>query len=110
MVLAIIPEWKKKACRFSSLYGRLVGKTRPICHIPAHAIFSLSLTVSTSMQRPIVFMDIQIGETPAGRMKFELFSDIVPKYICNSLPHSASVIDSLSQNRRELSPTLYRRI
>ncbi|KIO26070.1 hypothetical protein M407DRAFT_243867 [Tulasnella calospora MUT 4182] len=29
--------------------------------------------------RPIVFMDIQIGETPAGRMKFELFSDIVPK-------------------------------
>ncbi|KAG2002410.1 peptidyl-prolyl cis-trans isomerase [Coprinopsis cinerea AmutBmut pab1-1] len=24
-------------------------------------------------------MDIQIGETPAGRIKFELFSDIVPK-------------------------------
>ncbi|KAF5349956.1 hypothetical protein D9756_009246 [Leucocoprinus leucothites] len=34
---------------------------------------------STSSQRPIVFMDIQIGETPAGRMKFELFSDVVPK-------------------------------
>jgi len=29
--------------------------------------------------RPVVFMDIQIGETPAGRMKIELFSDIVPK-------------------------------
>ncbi|KAF4565352.1 Peptidyl-prolyl cis-trans isomerase H [Pleurotus pulmonarius] len=29
--------------------------------------------------RPIVFMDINIGETPAGRMKMELFSDIVPK-------------------------------
>jgi hypothetical protein len=25
-------------------------------------------------------MDIQIGETPAGRIKMELFSDIVPKY------------------------------
>ncbi|KAF7298628.1 Peptidyl-prolyl cis-trans isomerase [Mycena indigotica] len=29
--------------------------------------------------RPIVFMDINIGETPAGRIKMELFSDIVPK-------------------------------
>ena len=25
-------------------------------------------------------MDINIGETPAGRLKMELFSDIVPKY------------------------------
>ncbi|KAI0033199.1 cyclophilin-like domain-containing protein [Vararia minispora EC-137] len=32
-----------------------------------------------SNQRPVVFMDIQIGETPAGRLKMELFSDIVPK-------------------------------
>ena len=30
--------------------------------------------------RPVVFMDINIGETPAGRLKMELFSDIVPKY------------------------------
>ncbi|KAG9100212.1 Peptidyl-prolyl cis-trans isomerase H, partial [Ceratobasidium sp. 392] len=29
--------------------------------------------------RPIVFMDVNIGETPAGRLKMELFSDIVPK-------------------------------
>ncbi|KAJ3566430.1 hypothetical protein NP233_g7010 [Leucocoprinus birnbaumii] len=36
-------------------------------------------STSATTQRPIVFMDIQIGETPAGRMKFELFSDIVPK-------------------------------
>ncbi|KAF9021489.1 putative peptidyl-prolyl cis-trans isomerase [Hymenopellis radicata] len=33
----------------------------------------------TSTTRPIVFMDINIGETPAGRMKMELFSDLVPK-------------------------------
>ncbi|SNX86331.1 probable peptidyl-prolyl cis-trans isomerase [Melanopsichium pennsylvanicum] len=29
--------------------------------------------------RPIVFMDISIGDVPAGRLKFELFSDIVPR-------------------------------
>ncbi|KAF8196932.1 cyclophilin-like domain-containing protein [Pholiota molesta] len=34
--------------------------------------------MSTST-RPVVFMDINIGETPAGRLKMELFSDIVPK-------------------------------
>jgi peptidyl-prolyl isomerase H (cyclophilin H) len=34
-----------------------------------------------SPQRPIVFMDVNIGETPAGRLKMELFSDVVPKYV-----------------------------
>ncbi|KAJ4476597.1 cyclophilin-like domain-containing protein [Lentinula aciculospora] len=33
----------------------------------------------SSTTRPIVFMDINIGETPAGRLKMELFSDIAPK-------------------------------
>ncbi|KAJ7583060.1 cyclophilin-like domain-containing protein [Mycena floridula] len=33
----------------------------------------------TSTTRPVVFMDVSIGETPAGRLKMELFSDIVPK-------------------------------
>ncbi|KAL4075624.1 cyclophilin-like domain-containing protein [Scleroderma yunnanense] len=32
-----------------------------------------------STTRPVVFMDVNIGETPAGRIKMELFSDIVPK-------------------------------
>lgn len=31
--------------------------------------------------RPIVFFDIMIGSTVAGRIKFELFSDIVPKSV-----------------------------
>ena len=35
--------------------------------------------VMASAPRPVVFMDINIGETPAGRMKMELFSDIAPK-------------------------------
>jgi peptidyl-prolyl isomerase H (cyclophilin H) len=26
-------------------------------------------------------MDVNIGETPAGRLKMELFSDIVPKFV-----------------------------
>ena len=58
--------------------------------------------------RPIVFFDINIGETPAGRIKFELFrfvirfealavtdsslfdSDVVPKSVCLSLSMDAS--------------------
>ncbi|GAA5829394.1 hypothetical protein JCM3766R1_001084 [Sporobolomyces carnicolor] len=31
------------------------------------------------MPRPIVFFDISIGNTPAGRIKMELFDDIVPR-------------------------------
>lgn len=29
--------------------------------------------------RPIVFFDISIGDTPAGRIKMELFNDICPR-------------------------------
>ena len=38
--------------------------------------------MTSTTTRPVVFMDINIGETPAGRLKMELFSDIVPKYVC----------------------------
>ncbi|GKT27565.1 Cyclophilin-type peptidyl-prolyl cis-trans isomerase like protein [Aduncisulcus paluster] len=31
------------------------------------------------MSRPTVFFDIKIGSTSAGRITFELFSDVVPK-------------------------------
>jgi peptidyl-prolyl isomerase H (cyclophilin H) len=30
-------------------------------------------------ERPVVFFDISIGDVAVGRMKMELFSDIVPK-------------------------------
>lgn len=35
--------------------------------------------IDPSGQRPIVFFDLSIGETSIGRLKMELFSDIVPK-------------------------------
>lgn len=38
------------------------------------------MSSNSGTTRPVVFMDINIGETPAGRLKMELFSDIVPKY------------------------------
>jgi len=33
----------------------------------------------TQLANPIVFFDIAIGSTVAGRIKFELFADVVPK-------------------------------
>lgn len=38
------------------------------------------MSSTPSATRPVVFMDVKIGETPAGRIKMELFSDVVPKY------------------------------
>ena len=52
------------------------------CYHDLRALSFLAAYMSSSTTnptRPIVFMDINIGETPAGRMKMELFSDIVPK-------------------------------
>ena len=46
----------------------------------------VNLNTMATTQRPIVFMDINIGETPAGRLKMELFSDIVPKFARLPLP------------------------
>jgi peptidyl-prolyl isomerase H (cyclophilin H) len=34
---------------------------------------------SKTNNNPIVFFDISIGGTPAGRIKMELFSDVCPK-------------------------------
>ena len=39
----------------------------------------MSSSTLTTTTRPIVFMDINIGETPIGRLKMELFNDICPK-------------------------------
>jgi hypothetical protein len=48
---------------------------------PSSAFFHTLSTTMSSTQRPIVFMDVNIGETPAGRLKMELFSDVVPKFV-----------------------------
>ena len=78
----------------------------------------LSLTHNTkrtmaSTQRPIVFMDVNIGETPAGRLKMELFSDVVPKYVASvplswiSLHRSTHVLRT-AENFRQLCTGEYR--
>ncbi|CEQ42201.1 SPOSA6832_03988 [Sporobolomyces salmonicolor] len=38
------------------------------------------------MPRPIVFFDLNIGNTPAGRIKMELFDDIVPRCVPSVSP------------------------
>lgn len=38
-----------------------------------------SQMVPATAARPVVFMDLAIGETAIGRIKFELFADIVPR-------------------------------
>ena len=65
----------------------------------------------TSNQRPIVFMDVNIGETPAGRLKMELFSDIVPKYVA-SVPLATSLHRShpRPQDRREFPTVMHGRV
>lgn len=39
----------------------------------------LEMSNSSQDERPVVFFDISIGDVPIGRMKMELYSDIVPK-------------------------------
>lgn len=41
----------------------------------------MSMDAPAGVTRPICFLDIQIGETAAGRIKIELFSDVVPKCV-----------------------------
>lgn len=38
------------------------------------------------MPRPVCFFDVSIGQTPAGRIKMELFDDICPKSVGPPLP------------------------
>lgn len=58
--------------------------------------------------RPIVFMDVNIGETPAGRLKMELFSDIVPKCV-QSVRCTIHVL-RFQQDGRELQAAMYWRV
>ena len=66
--------------------------------------------MTSSTTRPIVFMDVNIGETPAGRLKMELFSDIVPKLvgrhdICLANP---ALTPRTAENFRQLCTGEYR--
>lgn len=47
-----------------------------------HSAQSIAMTTPAAPSvRPIVFFDITVGSTSAGRIKIELFNDKVPKYV-----------------------------
>lgn len=48
---------------------------------PALSPATMSFDAPAGVTRPVCFLDIQIGETAAGRIKIELFSDVVPKCV-----------------------------
>ena len=69
-----------------------------------------TLVRMSTATRPIVFVDINIGETPAGRIKMELFSDIVPKSV-TILPSpffECSVFFRTAENFRQMCTGEYR--
>ena len=59
-------------------------------------------------------MDINIGETPAGRLKMELFSDIVPKCVGHAtfipalLTVCSGTTNRTAENFRQLCTGEYR--
>ena len=69
--------WPIGYCRFA------VGILIVLPTDSVHVFLNLHrhLSIMSNQTRPIVFMDINIGETPAGRIKMELFSDVVPKCV-----------------------------
>jgi hypothetical protein len=62
----------------------------------------------SSTVRPVVFMDVNIGETPAGRLKMELFSDIVPKFVAISMVCFAA--KSCPKDGGKFPAAVYRRV
>ena len=49
--------------------------------------------MASASGRPVVFMDMNIGETPVGRIKMELFNDVVPKFASRILHDFGQVAD-----------------
>lgn len=54
--------------------------------------------------RPVVFFDVSISDQPAGRIKVELFNDVVPKYVDRGAhtPFISSLLCRTAENFRQL--------
>lgn len=74
------------------------------CFNLASTLYTMSASTNTTT-RPVVFMDVSIGETPAGRMKMELFSDIAPKSVDKQCAHTYAnylIANRTAENFRQL--------
>lgn len=49
---------------------------------PHVVLFHTAMQGAGTKGRPVVFFDVSVGDTPVGRIKLELYNDIVPKYVC----------------------------
>nr|XP_046252583.1 peptidyl-prolyl cis-trans isomerase H [Scatophagus argus] len=55
-------------------------KIIPLCSVKTAYLLSVTMSVqSSNPNNPVVFFDITIGGQDVGRMKIELFADVVPK-------------------------------
>ena len=100
-----VPAWRKMRKEVGHSVGTEASCRRRLWRPPYY-----SLPTMTSNPRPVVFMDINIGETPAGRLKMELFSDIVPKSVrlIHTILSTTCWSATAAQDRRELQTVMYR--
>lgn len=49
------------------------------------------MAAEPNSERPLVYFDISVGGEPAGRVVFELYSDLVPKTAENFRPFPRSM-------------------
>jgi hypothetical protein len=64
-------------------------------------LFQRSNKMAAAAARPRVFFDVSIGGKPAGRIEFELYSDVVPRTAEN---FRALCTGTLGHAHREIQP------
>jgi hypothetical protein len=89
----LFPDATRRSRDASSLpFNNLDPGNHQLYHPHPHLLLPFNMDAPSGVTRPIVFFDVQIGETPAGRIKMELFSDIVPKLVPDASLASSDLI------------------